>query len=484
MTAEPGDRRVPRRWLAAGTVVAGVAVLAAGPVTAAAATTSDPSASTSASTSTPSPTDAPVPTLSATEVPVPTPSPTEVPVPTPAPAPVPGVPVPSPGPTAPGTAPVRPPHFGTPPPKRAHPHRKPWPVTVTVQTVPTLPGLRLSWDGQVATTDGRGQVHFTAEHNFNRHALRLLDTGRSGDQVRYRFVRWAGQRDPMQAYRTEVDGLPQREAYTVTAAFSVQYPVSASIVDQNGVPVPPSRISGITLRDSTGEDVAFPVGGQVWLDGQVPVYRNSALEMRTEVYSLQRVMVQGTNTVNVGEQSLRPADRTPVVFRARFYDLTVVAHDALFRKSADGTARVRFPDGSVRLVALGPGRSVTLRELPRGVYTVDLVGNGTAVPSLVTLSRSATVDVTVATTWDLVTLALIGFGLALGLVVFGRGRHRTLRTVLATGRWTGSLATGAVRPVTRPLLRALRGRGPGTAAGAAVPGVPPGIGEGPAGPEP
>jgi len=62
------------------------------------------------------------------------------------------------------TPPKRPHPFAchcTPAPKRPHPKRKPWPVTVTVQTVPALAGVRFTFDNTVVTTDANGVASFT-----------------------------------------------------------------------------------------------------------------------------------------------------------------------------------------------------------------------------------------------------------------------------------------------------------------------------------
>jgi hypothetical protein len=323
----------------------------------------------------------------------------------------------------------------TPLPRRPHPHRKPWPVTVTVQTVPALAGLRFGWDGQTLVTDAAGRVSVTAEHNFVMHSLSVLDQVVQSPSRRYRFVRWAGQRDPRQAFQTTVSGLPQRANYTITAGFSVQYPVTARFVDEQQRPVDPARISSATVRTGTGAIIALPVSGPVWLDGLTPFYAGSTLHARPATYSVQSVMVSGGNTVDAGQQTFRPTDQRPLVVETKFFDLTVRAHDILRGRRTGKGATVTFPDGSRRTVAFGPGGSTTLTELPRGRYTVDLDGAGSTVPSQVNLSRAAVVDVAVATRGDLVAMALAGLGLAVGLVLFG-GRRRGLPRALVTSGWT------------------------------------------------
>jgi hypothetical protein len=339
------------------------------------------------------------------------------------------------------------------PPRRPHPHRKPWPVTITVQTVPVLAGVHLSFDGKVITTDAAGRATVTQEHNFGKHTLTLTDTTISGPTRRFRFVRWAGQRDPDQAFKREVTGLPMRNGYTVTAAFAVQYPVKPTFTGAGGRPLDLDRIDEVSVRADTGEIIRLDPAAVTWLGGQAPVYRNSAVTLVPTSYTLQRVIVDGTNVVDVGQQGFRPAQGTPVTFATKFFDLQVKAHDALYKNGTGETATVTYPNGMVRNVSLGPDHTATLTDLPRGVYQVNLEGDGTSLPSQVTLSRNTSTDLVVATRKDLVTLALVGLALAAGLLLLGRGRRRVRSAVVA-----------AAQPIQRSAQQARRGRaGPVTA---------------------
>src|SRR6476659_3295115 len=139
-------------------------------------------------TSTPTPTDTPTPT----PAPSPTPTPSTAPPPTttapgPATPPAPatsGATMPSgqrprssslvvgrphPHKTPAGAAPQRPhPHktLGPVLPRKDHPHRKPWPITLTLNTVPALPGVHFTFDGHVLVTAANGRATYTAEHDF------------------------------------------------------------------------------------------------------------------------------------------------------------------------------------------------------------------------------------------------------------------------------------------------------------------------------
>ena len=315
-------------------------------------------------------------------------------------------------------------------PVRPHPHRKPWPITLTVQTSPVLAGIRIGFDGRVARTDAAGRASFTQQHNFLPHTLRLVDTSRVTPQRRFRFVRWAGQRDPDQAFRPSVSGLPMRTNYTVTAAFSVQFPVSAAFVDPQGLPVSPAGISSVRIRTAAGTLLGIPSAGTIWLDGQVPMYRDSTIQTAITSYSLYSVIVGGTNVVDAGRQRFEPArDRRPK-FTTKFFDLTVRAHDLLFGNAAGTAASVVFPDGSRHVLDFGRARVVALTHLPRGTYTVDVAhGGGTTIPRQFVLSRSTDVDLAVATPPDYALIGAIGLMATVGLVLVGRARARMVRAV-------------------------------------------------------
>ncbi|MFF4014326.1 hypothetical protein [Streptomyces sp. NPDC001843] len=309
-------------------------------------------------------------------------------------------------------------------PKRPHPHRKPWMVTVTVRTVPVLSHVRFTFDGTQLVTDSHGQAEYTGSHDFDEHALTLTDAAINTRNRHYRFARWFGQRDPDQAFRPSVTGLPLRADYTVTAAFSARYPVTTSFTDQHGTPVAAGRISSTTMKSDTGSRIEVPPGRTVWLDGLLPVFRDSVLTTRTISYSLQSVMVDGTNTVDAGKQRFTPAASGKPVFVTQFHDLTITAHDAMLSAATGSAAEVTMPDGTVRTVPFGKDGRATLRGLPRGHYAVDVKAGGVTAGQEVRLSKDREVDVQVIGDEDLAGAAVLLLATAVGLVFAGRSAAR------------------------------------------------------------
>jgi hypothetical protein len=315
-------------------------------------------------------------------------------------------------------------------PKRPHPHAKPWPIVLTVKTVPALTGVRLAVDGHLITTDSHGFARFTQDHNLLPHTLTLLDHAVSGATLKYRFNRWDGQRDPNQAFTSTVTGLPMRSAYTITAAFTVQFPVTPHLVHEDGVGVDLSEVSAISVRSESGNLVDLNKDTTTWLDGTRPVFQQGVLSARAIPYTVQSVMVHGTNVVDAGRQSFQPSANQTPTFTTQFHDLTITAHDALFGSPLGKRAIVTLPDGTRIVRDLGPTHTTKVPNLPRGKYSV-VVQAGVAVVAadVFNLSKSQTADIAVISSKD---MSLLGLGLLLmALVLLGIGRHHRLRRAVA-----------------------------------------------------
>ncbi|MDX6395580.1 MAG: hypothetical protein QOJ73_6643 [Streptosporangiaceae bacterium] len=337
----------------------------------------------------------------------------------------------------------------------AHPARPAayWPVTITIQTVPALPGVHFSVDGTPLTTNGAGVAIYTQQHDFSSHTLRLVDPTIATPLRRYQFSRWAGQRDPNQAFRPLVDGLPMRANYTVTAGFAVQCPVTPKFTSQNGSPLDPRRISRVSLQSSTGRAVSLQPTGTSWLDCLQTVYRNSALATRPISYSVRSVILSGTNIVHADVERFRPDENLTPTVVGYFHTLTIVGHDALFGSSAGGFALVTLPDRSVRRVELGPQHTATLSNLPQGQYQVNLPASGTiAFSESFRLSRAKSVDVTIVSAGDLAAVGGILLLAALGLPLVSRSRRGRLLDMLRRSAEAPGRAT-ALRQRTIALLR-------------------------------
>jgi hypothetical protein len=308
-----------------------------------------------------------------------------------------------------------------------HASVQPWPITITIRTVPSLPGVRFVFDGAPIVTGSRGSTSVTQQHNFSAHTLTLAQTQVSASDRRYTFVRWAGQRDPNQAFRATVQGLPMRADYTVTASFAVMCPVSPRLAQQNGAALPAARVSQITLRNNLGQPATLRPSGTTWLPCAWPVYRGSLLSSTDLQYSVQSMLVSGTNTVHVGVERFTP-NRTPnPKLTGYFYSLTITAHDAIFGNALGSYALLTMPDGTVRRVPLGPRHVATVSNLPQGNYQVEIKARGASVPAqTLRLSKDQTASLAAVSRGD---IAVVGGALLAGLAgipLLSRTRRRRI----------------------------------------------------------
>ncbi|MFF9243242.1 hypothetical protein ACF1AL_30845 [Streptomyces sp. NPDC014801] len=296
-------------------------------------------------------------------------------------------------------------------------------VTVTFRTVPAVAGARFALGGQVVTSDGHGRATVTVARAAGPQTLSLLNPVVTAGDHQYRFVRWTGQRDPDQAQRTTVHGLRLRTDRTITAAYRVACAVSPRFTDQYGKPLDLGHISTVTVKSSTGRLTGMPVRGATWLDGTVPVYRTSRLQLTPVTYSLQSLVYDGAQLADAGRQRFTPCASPTVTFVGPFHALTVTAHDAFFGGATGRRAEISGPGGIVRTVSLGAQHSAVVTDLPRGHYRVTLKGAGGLTPTQeIQLSRSMTTNAPVISTLDLLVIGLPLLGLVVAGVLVRRAR--------------------------------------------------------------
>ena len=301
----------------------------------------------------------------------------------------------------------------------------PWPVTLTIRTIPALPDVRFELDGVALTSGPDGMAAHTDQHNFSRHTLRLLDRTIVRQDRQYRFARWAGQRDPDQAFRATVRGLPMRADYTITAAFSIWCPVTPRFTDQHGRVLDPAQIAQVTVRSDTGQPASLRPSGTTWLQCTRPVARGSTLRSQDVQYSVQSVMVSGTNVVHAGIERFWPTRTRAPTIVGYFHNLTITAHDALFGGGTGQEALVTLPDHTVVAEPFGPGYAATLSNLPQGSYQVRVKAGGAIVSAqTLRLSRDVTVDLTAVSPIDLVALGGGLFAAMVGLPLLSGSRRR------------------------------------------------------------
>jgi hypothetical protein len=326
---------------------------------------------------------------------------------------------------------------------RAAESLQPWPVTITIRTVPAMPGVRFLFDGVPLATDRQGVTSFTERHNFSSHTLALAQAEISVSGRRYTFVRWAGQRDPDQAFRPAVYGLPMRADYAVTASFAVACPVTPRLVDQDGAPMPARQVSQISLLSSLGQATTLKPAGTTWLPCVSPVYRGSLLYSHAVLYSVQSVLVGGTNVVHAGVERFSPSQTPDPKVTGFFYSLTITAHDALLGGAVGNYALLTMPDKTVRKVALGPQHTATVTGLPLGDYQVQVAaGSASISPVTVHLSRDEAANLAAISRKDIAIVCGVLIAGIAGAPLLSRTRRGQ---VLALVRWVFRLMRRSAR---------------------------------------
>lgn len=305
---------------------------------------------------------------------------------------------------------------------------RPWPITVTIRTVPQLGHVRFSFDGTMLITGSRGRASITEQHNFSLHILKVIDRTINTRDRRYRFVRWAGQRDPNQAFRPAVSGLPMRADYTITAGFAVQCQVTPRFTNQHGTSIDARLISQVTIRSDTGQQLNLAPGRTSWLGCLQPSYRDSAIVTRALAYSVQSIIFAGTNIVYGGVQRFQPGIMPQPILVGYFHDLTITAHDSLFGGPTGTEAVVTTPSGAVRQISLGPSHAATMSNLPQGDYEVNIrAGDAIISSERFRLSRDKRVDLTAVSPLDLAAVGGTVVIAGLGLPLLSRTRRQRLR---------------------------------------------------------
>jgi len=316
-------------------------------------------------------------------------------------------------------------------PGRSHPTRTPRPVSVQLRTVPALPTVRFSIDGRIFTAGPDGAVTVTLDHDFTQHTLALLTPALTAAGHRFAFYRWQGQRDPDQAYRTVVTGLPWRAPYAITAAFAEQCPVTPAFTDQHGAALDVSTLTPATVRSDTGQISTLAVLGTSWLTCEIPVYVDGSVTTRPLGYRLQSLMAAGTNIVDAGKQSFAPDTDPRPTFVGLYFNLAVTAHDAFFGAAAGSHAVLVGPDHHLHTLDFTAAHTATFAHLPRGDYTLTVTGaSGVALTKPIRLSRDSSTDLTVVTGADLGSTAAAGGVFAVMLPLVARHRRDWLRRLL------------------------------------------------------
>jgi len=215
----------------------------------------------------------------------------------------------------------------------------------------------------------------------------------------------------------------------VLAVFDVSRTVQFSFAGPDGVVVPTSRVASMTIRDSTGQERKLTTSMLRHPVMLPAIHVLSATQQHAQQhlrYTVQSVLVDGSNTVIASQHEFFPADTTAVRVDAMFYPLRITVHDALFGFASGKTVVLQRPDKTESRYRLSKG-TVTLTGVARGDYQIRVLGAGFAGWRPVVVSRSQTIDLSPVSGLDIESVGTSIILVVGGLLLFGyrrRGRRR------------------------------------------------------------
>jgi hypothetical protein len=283
---------------------------------------------------------------------------------------------------------------------------------ITIGTVPAVPGFPVVLDGVTSLTDAQGSAHFIApppsepDLLADRITLEEAELSYGGQQVRVAADRlYPSTTAPM-------------------LALSLSYLVRFGFRDEGGKAVPATSIQGMKVKSVTGQLLHPTPGTGTWLQGSRVIPTREGLRIKKLEWSLQEVTFRGSNVINASQQRFVPADQQDVMVELLFFGMTLHVHDALFGFSDGWAVALTFPDLQTRRYPLDEHGRLRLGSLPRGNYTLTILGPGLRLKRPLAVSRDQDLDLSFHSWWDVLTVLGGGAALAAGLGLVGRARRR------------------------------------------------------------
>lgn len=287
------------------------------------------------------------------------------------------------------------------------------PYELAIRTVPELPGMVFALDGTrfVAGDDGVARI---AVNVAGEHVIEVLVSEYRDAERLVEFSRW----------NTELFGprisLRLPFARPLQAGFDISYRASQEFVDSEGGRVDPSRVTSIEMRSSLGTLLTFPDGEARWYKSSRAVRRPEGLESVDIRYNVDKVIVDGSNVVNSGQQRFLVEPNDEWTIELLLYSATFAGRDLLFGFPIGQAINLTYPDGRVVRIESSDGQ-LAARWLARGIYRVNIAdAPGWAPVMPVALSKDQDVQLQVVSFLDFALGILAAIGIAVGLLHVGR----------------------------------------------------------------
>lgn len=275
--------------------------------------------------------------------------------------------------------------------------------------LPNWRGIVFELDGRQFVTDENGVAKIVVDRWSTdlRSRITVQDDHRPDGSIAS-FTNWQRWRDS--------------HSVDVYATFRISEPVSFSFVDMAGVAVDPTLIDSLVLKSKAGDIVTLS-GSQLasaTLPTTTVINSPKGLTTKSTEYMVDQVIIGGSNVVNRAQQRSTFETSRHWTVNLLFYGVTFQARDALFGTPLGKSIVVKAADGSTQNLALDANGEATIPRLPRGEFSVSVVGAGYSPPRPIMVSRDQVVDLKVISMLDvLLVLSLMGIAVV-GLVVIGR----------------------------------------------------------------
>lgn len=288
------------------------------------------------------------------------------------------------------------------------------PFVLEIQTVPPLEGIPFLIDGRRFVTDEEGVVRARLWREGVFEVEVLVSEFEESD-IRLEFARWD---DYVFTPRREIK---ISSPVSMQAGFHVSYPVELHYLDLEGGNFPVERISTVELRNSLGDVLTFDGSEMQWMQSIEVLGRDFGLDPVEVVYAVQRVIVDGSNVVNRGQQRFTVTSQKAPRIELLLYPVQFTSHDALFGFSLGSGVRLEYPDGHQEVFPMNTNGDLRLDSLARGTYRSSVVGApGLAILTTFVLSRAQMVEMIVISLLDIVVVTLMGTLIFVGLLIIGR----------------------------------------------------------------
>jgi len=300
------------------------------------------------------------------------------------------------------------------------------PLIITVQTVPSMPGITLSLDGHggvVSNADGEAII---AVARAGIHTLAVkVPPADSGSLVT--FTRWSDDSwKPSRLIRVVKDlsiSVGLRAAYLTQIQFEG--------LDHNRLD--PSQVSDVVISGPNAEVIQLQYPYEpVWLQTPMPAKHSGegGLHVTPAPYSLSFARYAKLNVASTGQFRYTPERGGTWSIPLLLFTLRLGAKDAIFGTTLGDPIKLINPTGRAQTLKLdNQGRTTLI--LGRGNYAAQVQAAGVTPTATIALSRSQEVIVPVITPADLFVIALAMLVIGGGVFVIGRGRLWTFGRLTA-----------------------------------------------------